>query len=243
MIVKVFKDKKELSQYVSNLLIDRIHQKGDLKLGLATGSTFTKVYRMLTEAYLQNQVSFKGVETFNLDEYVDIDAHHPETYRNFMNRHLFDHIDIDKSKTYFPPTDADIDYTEYDDLIAKKGGIDIQLLGLGVNGHIGFNEPGVPFDTRTHKVRLAKTTREANRKFFDSIDEVPTHAVTMGIESIMASKTIILAAYGKHKADAVKAMVEGPITEDHPASILQKHSDCLIVLDEAAASTLNTIKK
>ncbi|MFW5913872.1 MAG: glucosamine-6-phosphate deaminase [Bacillota bacterium] len=238
MTLKVFKDKTELSRYIASFLIDHVNRKPESNLGLATGSTFTKVYRMLTEAYIRSQVSFRNVQTFNLDEYVDIDENHPETYRNFMNRHLFDYTDIDKTRTHFPPTDADIDYTEYDDLIARKGGIDIQLLGIGVNGHIGFNEPGVPFDTRTHKVRLAETTRQANKKFFDTLHEVPTHAVTMGIESIMASKRIILAAYGKHKADAVKDMVEGPITEDHPASILQKHKDCLIVLDEAAASKL-----
>lgn len=239
----MFKDKTELSRYIASLLIDRVRRSQGLNLGLATGSTFTKVYRMLTIAYRHRQVSFKDVRTFNLDEYVDIDENHPETYRNFMNRHLFDHIDIDQSKTHFPPTEADIDYTEYDDLIASLGGIDIQLLGIGVNGHIGFNEPGVPFDTRTHKVRLEETTRQANKKFFNTVHEVPTHAVTMGIESIMAAKMIILAAYGEHKADAIRDMVEGPITEDHPASILQKHKDCLIVLDEAAASRLQHSSK
>lgn len=238
MDVKVFKNKTELSRHIADLMIEKINSHDHLNLGLATGSTFTKVYRMLTEGYIHRQLSFRSVRTFNLDEYVDIDEHHPETYRNFMNRHLFDHVDIDKDKTHFPPTDADIDYKEYDDLIEKLGGIDIQLLGIGVNGHIGFNEPGVPFDTRTHKVRLEETTREANKKFFDSVDEVPTHAVTMGIESIMGSRMIILAAYGHHKADAVRDMIEGAITIDHPASILQKHADCLVVLDEAAASKL-----
>ena len=127
MTIKVFKDKKELSKYVADLLIDRINENNDVNLGLATGSTYTKVYRMLTEAYVRSHVSFKKVRSFNLDEYVDIDEWHPETYRNFMNRHLFDHVDIDKKKSHFPPTDADIDYTEYDGLIAEHGGIDIQL--------------------------------------------------------------------------------------------------------------------
>ncbi len=238
MTIKVFKDKPALSDYVANLLIERMNTDGSVSIGLATGSTYTKVYRKLTEANVHGRVSFRNVRTFNLDEYVDIDEHHPETYRNFMNRHLFDHVDIDKDKTHFPPTEADIDYTEYDALIEKHGGIDIQLLGIGVNGHIGFNEPGVPFDTKTHKVRLEETTRNANKRFFGSLDQVPTHAVTMGIESIMASKKIILTAYGHHKARAVKDMIEGEVTTDHPASILQKHENCLVVLDEAAASKL-----
>lgn len=242
MTIKVLKDKKALSRYISDLLIDRINGSQHLNLGLATGSTFTKVYKMLIDAHLHDQLSFKAVKTFNLDEYVDIDQSHPETYRNFMNRHLFDHIDIDKDNTHFPPTEVNAEYTEYDDAISKQGGIDIQLLGLGVNGHIGFNEPGVPFNTKTHKVQLEETTRKANKKFFETIEQVPSHAVTMGIESIMASKMIILAAYGHHKAQAVKDMIEGAITTDHPASILQNHRECLVVLDEAAASRLKNIQ-
>jgi len=242
MEIKVVRDKAAMSELVAEMLINKIKTNVELNLGLATGSTFTGVYERLVEACKENRVTFENISTFNLDEYLDIDKNHPQTFRNFMDRHLFDHVDIEKERTFFPPTDPDDDYEAFDDFIQTCGGIDIQLLGIGENAHIGFNEPGTPFDQKTHVIRLAEETRKANEKFFDSLDDVPRYAVTMGIDTIMGSRKIIIAAYGEHKAEAIKDMVEGGVNEAVPASILQEHPNVIVIVDEKAASLLRNEK-
>lgn len=239
-IVKM-KDYQEMSKWSSEQVIDKIKTFDQLVLGLATGSTPEGLYQNLIDAYENQEVSFKNVITFNLDEYVGLAADDPNSYNYFMNEKLFKHIDIVPNQTHLPngvATDIEQECRNYEALIEKAGEIDLQILGLGVNGHIGFNEPGTSFSSRTQMIELVEETIEANSRFFDHKEDVPTHAITMGIESIMESKEIILLASGKNKAEAVKQLVAGEITEDFPASILQKHPQVTIVIDEAAASLL-----
>ena len=190
-------------------------------LGLATGSTPEMLYEELVALCRAGKLSFKDVTTYNLDEYVGLDGSHPQSYRYFMDSHLFNLVDIDN-----------------DDEIKQAGGVDLQLLGIGPNGHIGFNEPGTPWDAVTHIVPLTDATRQANKRFFNSIDEVPEKAVSMGIKTVMQSRRIILMAFGKNKAQAVKGMIEGRIDNSVPASILQLHPDCTVYIDDDAASML-----
>lgn len=238
MRLKIVENKSGMTQYVAEELIKRLEANPHLNLGLATGSTYIDVYAELVRAYEAGRVSFCHVQTFNLDEYMDISSDHPETFQNFMDRHLFSHIDISRANTHFPPIDEHADYAAYDELIASKGGIDIQLLGIGTNGHIAFNEPGTSFDTKTHLIHLTEATREANKRFFNSIDAVPCRAVTMGIDTIMQSEEIIVAASGSKKAEAVRAMLKGPLQEDVPASVLQLHDNVTVVIDREAAHLL-----
>ncbi len=238
MKIEIVKDKEEMARYISDYLVTEISNRTTLNLGCATGSTFEEVYHRLVEAHKQKNVSFSHVRTFNLDEYLDISDEHPETYKNTMERLLFNHVDIPTHQRHFPPSDEHAEYDAYDEFIRAQGGIDIQLLGIGVNGHIAFNEPGSSFTSKTHKVALSKSTRKANARFFDSMSSVPQYAITMGIQTIMNAKSIVLAASGKHKAKAVKHMIEGKIDESLPASVLRRHDDVTVVLDNAAAKHL-----
>src|SRR5699024_9425658 len=193
-----------------------------------------RTYELLVEAYTRGDVSFKDVTTFNLDECVGLVPEHTNSYHRFMNERLVDHVDIDKSKTYLPnglAEDATEEAERFDQLIKEKGPIDLQVLGLGLNGHIGFNEPGTSFDARTHVAALVESTREANARFFDHIDEVPTDAISMGIGTILDAKEIILLVHGEAKADILRQVVKGEITEDVPASILQKHPNVTVITD------------
>ena len=231
--------KKEADQKVSEEIINLINSKKDCVLGLATGSTPEGVYANLIKANQEGKVSFKNVTTFNLDEYVGLEETHPQSYRYFMNDHLFSHVDIDLNRTHVPGNKGDEnDLSVYDENIAKHGGIDLQLLGIGSNGHIAFNEPGTPFDSLTHIVTLKESTIKDNSRFFNSIDEVPTSAITMGLKSIMNAKKIILMAFGKNKAHAICTMFTKEPNIDLPASILQNHNDVTIYCDEDAASLL-----
>ncbi|MBQ6357849.1 MAG: glucosamine-6-phosphate deaminase, partial [Clostridia bacterium] len=184
------------------------------------------------------EISFKDASSFNLDEYVGLDDTHDQSYRYFMDHNLFDHIDIDKSRTRVPSGIDVSDPSAYDKEIAAVGGVDLQLLGIGNNGHIGFNEPGTPFGSLTHVVELTESTREANKRFFKSIDEVPTHAVTMGVKTVMQARSIILMAIGPAKAPIMKEMLQGPVTEKVPASVLQLHPDVTVYMDFEAAKLL-----
>lgn len=240
-IVKV-KDYQEMSAWASKQVIDKIKSSDQPVLGLATGSTPEGLYQDLIEAYKNHQVSFKNVTTFNLDEYVGLAADDPNSYNYFMNDKLFNHVDIDPSHTHLPngvATDLEQECKDYEALIKNTGQIDLQILGIGINGHIGFNEPGSSFSDRTQIVKLVDSTIEANSRFFAHKEDVPTHAVTMGIKTIMESKEIILLASGENKAEAIKQLIEGEVTEDFPASILQQHPNATIVIDNAAASLLN----
>ena len=239
-IIKV-KDYDEMSEKACELVVNRLASLENPVLGLATGSTPEGLYEGLIEKYEQKEVSYKQVTTFNLDEYIGLAADHPNSYRYFMNENLFKHIDISPSKTYLPngvAEDLKEECSQFEQLIRDAGGIDLQILGIGTNGHIAFNEPGTSFDSRTDIVDLAQETLDANARFFDSLDEVPTQAVSMGIGSIMESKEIILLVSGLAKADALASVMNGEVTEDFPASILQKHNKVTIIADEAALSKI-----
>ncbi|HLR64821.1 MAG TPA: glucosamine-6-phosphate deaminase [Pseudogracilibacillus sp.] len=234
MKVLKFENNEALSEKASEVIIDKIKELDQPVIGLATGSTPERTYELLVEKYKADQVSFKNVTTFNLDEYVGLEPTHINSYHRFMNERLFDHVDIDKAKTFLPDGLADNAETEaerFEALIKEKGPIDLQVLGLGLNGHIGFNEPGTPFEARTHVAKLVESTREANARFFDHIDEVPTDAISMGIGTILDAKEIILLVHGEAKADILRQVIHGEITEDVPASILQKHPNVTVITD------------
>ena len=220
-------------QYVALL-----KRKPNAILGGATGSTPLGLYAELVRLNKAGEISFKDASSFNLDEYVGLDGTHDQSYRYFMDHNLFDHIDIDKSRTRVPSGIDVSDPAAYDKEIEAAGGIDLQLLGIGNNGHIGFNEPGTPFGSLTHIVELTESTREANKRFFKSIDEVPTHAVTMGVKTVMQARSIILMAIGPAKAPIMKEMLQGPVTENVPASVLQLHPDVTVYMDYEAAKLL-----
>jgi glucosamine-6-phosphate deaminase len=237
--MKVVINKNEvLSKLIAEEFIKVILQKPNAVLGLATGTSPLGVYANLTKAYEEGRVSFANCTTFNLDEYVGLEGTHNQSYRYFMNENLFNHIDIDKKNTNVLLGVGDYKkfMNEYDDMIAKAGGIDIQILGIGSDGHIAFNEPGTPFDSLTHETELTEQTIKDNSRLFNDISEVPTRAVTMGLKSIMNAKKIVLIATGKNKAKAVYGLIKGPMTEDMPCSILQKHNDVTVYVDEDAYS-------
>ena len=210
-------------------------------LGLATGSTPLGLYARMVEDHKTNGTSYKDIKTFNLDEYVGLEITHPESYYAFMHRNLFDLIDIPEENTHVPSglgDDLQAQAAHYDEMIDNNP-VDIQLLGIGSDGHIAFNEPGTPFDSGTHVCDLAESTIKDNCRFFDNdISKVPTQAVTQGIGTIMKAKNILLIATGANKAQAVKDMIEGPVDVACPASILQNHQDVVVIVDEAAASLL-----
>ncbi len=240
MKVKVL-EKEQINKEIADLYVSTVKANPKCVLGFATGSSPLGVYANIIKAYENKEVSFKDVTSFNLDEYVGLDGTHDQSYRYFMNHNLFDHIDIKKENTHVPSGTGDYETKakEYDGLIAAAGGIDLQILGIGSDGHIAFNEPGTPLDSLTHVAVLAKSTIVDNSRFFKSIDEVPTKAVTMGLQSIMNAKKIVLIATGKNKAMAVKGLIEGKVCEDLPCSVLQNHKDVTIYLDKDAASLLN----
>ena len=231
-------NEQEISRLIAEEFIKQVNAKPNSVLGLATGTSPLGVYANLVKANKEGRVSFKQVATFNLDEYIGLEGTHNQSYRYFMNDNLFNHIDIDKSKTHVLKGVGDyIAYmNQYDDEIASFGGIDLQILGIGSDGHIAFNEPGTPFDSLTHIAELTESTIKDNSRLFNDISEVPTRAVTMGLKSIMNARKIVLIATGKNKAKAVYGLIKGPIVESMPCSILQKHPDCTIYVDEDAYS-------
>lgn len=224
----------EGGQVAFSLLKDEM-AKGAKTLGLATGSTPLAFY----DEIRKSDLDFSDMTSVNLDEYVGLAADNDQSYHHFMQENLFRAKSFQES---FLPNGLASDLQEetrrYDQVIAEHP-IDFQILGIGHNGHIGFNEPGTSFDVTTHVVNLTEDTIKANSRFFDSIDDVPKQAISMGIQSIMQSKMIVLMAYGQGKADAIKQMIEGPVTEDLPASVLQKHPNVVVIVDEAAASALD----
>lgn len=231
-------------QYISELIakefVDQINRKPNSVLGLATGTSPIQVYKNLIKANNEGKVTFKDVTTFNLDEYIGLEGTHNQSYRYFMNDNLFNHIDIDKERTHVLKGVGDyLAYAnQYDELIKQAGGIDLQILGIGSDGHIAFNEPGTPLDSLTHVAELAESTIVDNSRLFNDISEVPTKAVTMGLKSIMNVRKIVLIATGKNKAKAIKDLLTGPVTEAVPCSVLQNHPDCTIYVDEAAYSLM-----
>lgn len=237
--MKVIIDSAEnIAAMAAQQYVNLLKRKPNAILGGATGSTPLGLYAELIRLNKAGEISFKDASSFNLDEYVGLDGTHDQSYRYFMDHNLFNHIDIDKSRTRVPSGIDTSDPAAYDKEIAAAGGVDLQLLGIGNNGHIGFNEPGTPFGSLTHIVELTESTREANKRFFASIDEVPTHAVTMGVKTVMQARSIILMAIGPAKAPIMKAMLQGPVTENVPASVLQLHPDVTVYMDYEAAKLL-----
>ena len=235
--VYVYDDYEGVSQKAFEVM-EEIIKQGKVTLGLATGSSPVGLYKRLVEANKKG-LSFKDVQTFNLDEYVGLSKNHDQSYYHFMFEQLFKHVDIDVNNVHLPKGEGSLEEVaaEYEAMLVQNP-LDIQLLGVGSNGHIGFNEPGTSFDSTVHVVRLKEETRQDNARFFKSIDEVPNFAITMGIQDIMRAKQILLIASGKNKAVAIKEMLEGKIREDVPCTILQKHHDVIVVLDKEAASLI-----
>lgn len=237
MRIIVDEDYKEMSKTAADMMASQIILKPDSVLGLATGGTPIGFYKELVNLYKQGKFSFKEVKTFNLDEYYGLDKSNPQSYHYYMMENLFKHIDIDLENVNIPDgtaKDIDEECRAYEDKIRKAGGIHMQLLGIGINGHIGFNEPDVKFEAITHLVNLDEETIEANSRFFSSIEEVPRSAISMGIKTIMHSKKILLLAAGSEKAQVIERMINGPITPELPASILQLHPDVTLIVDKEA---------
>jgi glucosamine-6-phosphate deaminase len=225
-----------LSEKASEIIADFIKEKPICVLGLATGSTPIKTYDLLGKLCKAGKISFKNVTTFNLDEYLGLSKLNSQSYHFFMEKNLFSKIDIDRKNIFFP-TDLK-DYKKYDEKIREKGGIDLQILGIGSNGHIGFNEPGSKFSSKTRAVLLAESTIKDNSRFFKNKKDVPKKAVTMGISTIMGAKKIILLANGANKQEAVLNALYSPVSRKNPASILQEHKGLIAVLDKEAAVKL-----
>jgi glucosamine-6-phosphate deaminase len=227
----------EMSLEAGKIIVDKIRTNPSLTLGLATGSTPKGVYDYLIQDHEENGTTYKQVKSVNLDEYIGLSTEDPNSYHYFMNQTLFKHLDINEDQTHIPngaASDLNHECLRYEQLIKELGGIDLQLLGIGQNGHIGFNEPGTPFTSTTHIVTLAQNTREANSRFFNSLEEVPTHAITMGIASILKSKEILLLVSGERKAEALYKFVNGEISEEFPASALKYHSNVTVIADRDA---------
>jgi glucosamine-6-phosphate deaminase len=235
------RDVEHAADLVAQVILDRLRKKPDLVLGLATGSTPIGVYRRLREAHERGEASFARVRTFNLDEYLDLPAEHPQSYRTFMRKHLFDGIDLPKENIHFPPAegkDLVARCREYEEAIVAAGGIDVQLLGIGRNGHIGFNEPTSSLASRTRVKTLTDRTLEDNARFYGPGERPPVLAVTMGIGTILDAREVLLQAMGTKKAAAVRSMVEGPVSSFFPASALQLHRHVTAYVDPEAASLL-----
>lgn len=235
------KDYKEMSEMAADIIGAQVLLKPDAVLGLATGSTPIGTYEELVRRYEAGRLDFSKIKTVNLDEYRGLTRDNDQSYYYFMHSHLFDYININKNNTKVPDgmePDALKAGQDYENIIKNYGGIDLQLLGLGNNGHIGFNEPGDEFIDKTHVVDLTESTIEANKRFFASIDDVPKQAYTMGIGSIMRAKRVLMVVNGKGKAEIVKEAFFGPITPKVPASILQLHNDFILIGDVEALSCL-----
>ena len=241
MKVIITKNYEELSKRAASEMAEIIKSNPKAVLGLATGGSPIGMYNELIRMNKEGEIDFSQITTVNLDEYIGLSGDHTQSYRYFMNENLFNHINIDKIKTYVPnglAENIEEECKRYDAKIAELGGTDIQLLGIGNNGHIAFNEPDEALISGTHLTGLTQDTIKANARFFDSIDEVPTKALTMGLGGIMKSRKIIVIASGEGKAEAVKEMVSGKISTNMPASMLQMHRDVVFIIDEAAAKLL-----
>lgn len=235
------KDYKDMSRKAANIISAQVIMKPDCVLGLATGSTPIGTYDQLVEWYNKGDLDFSEVTTVNLDEYKGLPRSNDQSYYYFMHHHLFDRVNINSDQTNVPDgmeEDSEKECERYEKLIRSLGGVDLQLLGLGHNGHIGFNEPGEAFEKETHCVDLTESTIEANKRFFESAEDVPRQAYTMGIKTIMQAKKILIVVNGENKADIVERAFFGPVTPEVPASILQLHNDVTLVGDEAALAKI-----
>ena len=241
MEIRIYETAQEASRAGAKLIADVIKSQKSTVLGLATGSTPVGMYDEWARMNATGELDFATVSSFNLDEYIGLDGTHDQSYRYFMNKHLFNRVNIRMNETHVPcgnGADHDQDAREYDKMIEAAGGIDVQVLGIGNNGHIGFNEPGDVFYMGTHVVDLTDSTIDANKRFFAHREDVPKQAITLGMGGIMRAKKVVLLAFGENKADAVRAMIKGDIDPKCQASILKVHTDVVVLLDKAAASKL-----
>jgi len=226
-----------MSEKACELIVDKLKKLEQPVLGLATGSTPEGFYDRLIDTYKEGNISFENTTTFNLDEYVGLSKDDPQSYHYYMNERLFKHINIKEDNAHVPKGDAENleeECKRYEQLIQDAGGVDLQLLGLGTNGHIAFNEPGSSFQSRTQVVDLTESTIQANSRFFERKEDVPTKAVSMGIGSILESDEIVMLVSGESKEEALAQMINGEITEDCPATALQNHNNVTVIADEAA---------
>lgn len=241
MRIVILEDAATVSVRAADLICETLDDKPNAVLGLATGGTPLATYHELVTRFEANQISFADVTSFNLDEYVGIASDHPQSYHAFMHQNLFSRTDFSAQHCYLPNGCSDnheIACDAFEQLIDEAGGIDLQLLGIGTDGHIAFNEPGSSLASRTRLKALTEQTRQDNARFFESLSDVPTLAITMGIGTILDAEKIMLLATGEGKASAVRAFVEGPVTSQVPASALQMHPNVTVLLDEKAASWL-----
>lgn len=242
MLVIIKEDYDDVSAEAARLVASRIRRKPNLVLGLATGSTPLGLYRELIQLCKTEGLDFSKLTTFNLDEYVGLPPDHEQSYHHFMDEHLFRHVNLDRRFVHVPNgmvEDIEAHCAWYEEQIQAFGGIDLQVLGIGANGHIAFNEPGSSLGSRTRVKTLTEKTRQDNARFFDSMDEVPRYAITMGIGTIMEARELVLLAAGESKAEAVRAAVEGPLMAAVPASMIQMHRVAHVIVDRAAASLLS----
>jgi glucosamine-6-phosphate deaminase len=238
------KDYQEMSKTAANYLIKKVKNSPQLTLGLATGGTPQGVYQHMIEDHIKNGTSYTHVTSFNLDEYIGLSKDDPNSYYHYMSENLFQHININLENVNIPSgmnPDLQAECDLYESKLQSQGGIDLQLLGIGCNGHIGFNEPGTSFEAKTHIVELAPSTREANARYFSSIEEVPTQAITMGINTIFNSKEILLLVSGKAKQDAIATLLNGDVSESFPASILKQHPNVTVIVDEEALMSVKGV--
>lgn len=236
-----FSDPLAIAQFVTARVVTLINHKPAAVLGLATGSTMEPVYEQFINQVSNQKLDLSRLKTFNLDEYLGLGLEHPQSYHYYMRQHLFSRLPFDFKRTYLPDglcNDVEKQCRTYTKLIKQAGGIDLQLLGIGTNGHIGFNEPGTAFDSRTHVVALSERTRIDNGRFFDSMDQVPTQAITLGLQDIMEAKEIVLLATGANKAQVMADLYHSKIDESMPASILKRHPNVMIIVDKQAAALL-----
>ena len=241
MKVIITENYNDMSRKAADIIKNLLIKKNDAVLGLATGSTPIGLYKYLIEMNKDHVIDFSKVKTVNLDEYIGIGPDDSQSYRYFMNTNFFNHINIDKNNTYVPnglAKNLEEEGRRYDKVIAELGGIDLQILGIGNNGHIAFNEPNRKLTAGTHVTPLTESTIKANSRFFDCIDDVPKTALTMGLGQIMKARKIILVASGRNKADAVKQLLNGKITTECPATMLQMHNDVTVIIDKEIAEKL-----
>jgi len=241
--VIVVPDYEQMSLHAAALVAGEIKARGRIVIGLPTGNTPKGMYQELVRMHRAGELDFAGVTTFNIDEYRGLPPDHPMSFARYMRMHLLDHVNVPDSQAHWPRSTGDAQEAcrDYEERIRSAGGLDLAVLGIGGNGHIGFNEPGTPFDSETHVVELTEETRLANCRGygFADLEEVPKLAITMGIRTIVAARRVLLLASGREKADAVAKTVAGPVTEAVPASILQRHPDATLIVDEEAAFALS----
>ena len=241
MRIIICENYQEMSRQAARFIAKRILSKPNLVLALPTGNTPLGFYRELVRMFKEGLIDFSKATAFNLDEYLGLPPHHPQSFRSYMRKHFWDHVNLRPESRYIPsssPKNPEAECSRYEQLIESYGGLDLAVLGIGENGHIAFNEPGTPFESLTHVARLSPETRAREASRFGGLDKVPTHAITMGIKTIMHAREILLLASGEEKADALSRSLKGPVTPEIPASILQLHPNLTVIADSSAAKNL-----